>query len=241
MKKHSLLKDLVFVFLIAAIFVKVDDFAKKYDYDFHKFADAYDKDHKLGKYSETQTVPYVEDNVVDKTNTSTNETVNKSSNKIVYVHGFGDYTQSDLESVRQGVQDFYGMTAVIGSPYNPSGEYFLDGSSYVLAYKVLSMEYNSNVGPGYHIYVTDHPLCQSDEITGLISGRARYNTKLSVMSTYQMKQNGNYGYTSLVHTATHEMGHNFGLDHCDNPNCLMKSHGLDTREFCSNCKIKLNR
>lgn len=235
MKKHSFLKDLVFIFIIVAIIAKVDDYCSKYDYDIYKFADEYDREHKLGDYSENTTD--VEGNndeyhIEDDSENKNSEVYNSAE---VYVHGLGDFTQSDLEVVRRGVEEFYGMKTVIGSNYTPNRDLF--NGQYFMAHNFLMSDISN--GSGYHIYVTNYPMCVSNESVSLISGRARHYQKNSVISTYQMTQNGHYSNNSLIHTATHEIAHNFGLDHCDNDNCLMKSHGLDTRELCNNCKMQL--
>ena len=107
-----------------------------------------------------------------------------------------------------------------------------------MAYRVLML--GNEDSRNRHIYVTSEPLCVSDDNTSLISGHARLHTTACVVSSYQMRMNGRDIPNALAHTVTHEMGHNFGLDHCDDQSCLMKSHGLDTRQFCDNCKRKIN-
>jgi predicted Zn-dependent protease len=91
-----------------------------------------------------------------------------------------------------------------------------------------------------NMYVTDEPLCNENS-NDLISGHARINCDGSVISTKEMRNNNHYNNNSLVHTAVHELGHNFGLSHCNNQSCIMKSHGLDTKEFCDECKSKINK
>jgi predicted Zn-dependent protease len=88
------------------------------------------------------------------------------------------------------------------------------------------------------MYVTDEPLCE-DNPSDLISGHARINCDGSVVSTYEMFKNNHYNRNSLVHTALHELGHNFGLKHCDNSTCLMVAKGLKNSALCDACKNKV--
>lgn len=237
--KPSFLRDIVFMVLLAILIGGVNEYLQKYDYNLWKVADNYDKQRGLGKYSPNQpssetSVESQGESTVDESTHEETPSVHKTG--VVYIHGFGDYSSSDLSIVKNAVESFYGLPCVIGESVSAS-DYYRVGS-YVMAYRVLIMgnEDRSN----RHVYVTSEPLCMSDENTSLISGHARLNTTACVVSTYQMTMNGRDIPSALGHTVTHEMAHNFGLEHCDNQNCLMKSHGLDTHELCDNCKRKLN-
>lgn len=238
--KPSFLRDIVFMVIVAILIGGVNEYLQKYDYDLWKVADSYDKEHGLGKYSTNQptdvsTQPQGESTVDESTTQEVQSTPKKG---VVYIHGFGDYNTSDLITVKNSIESFYGLTCVISDPVSsPSSGYYYTGS-YVMAYRVLMMGNEDRVNR--NVYVTSEPLCMNDENTSLISGHARLNTTACVVSTYQMTMNGRDIPSALRHTINHELAHNFGLEHCDNQNCLMKSHGLDTHELCDNCKRKLN-
>jgi archaemetzincin len=239
--KNSPLKSLVNIFILVATFVYVNDSLKQHDYDLHKFADSYDKEHKLGKYSKGDAVM---DNPSSKMgdydyNEPTTKEIKSKPKDIVYIHGLGKYNQEDLINIRNGVEDFYGFEVVIGKPYtNLSSYYFVDGGENLHSIRVLELSENVS---GRHIYVTDYPLYNNENDRKIISGWGRFYHNSCVVSSYQMIQYGNYSSEKMVTTANHELGHNFGLRHCDNQNCLMKAIGLDSKEFCNNCKIKLNQ
>jgi archaemetzincin len=62
-----------------------------------------------------------------------------------------------------------------------------------------------------------------------------------MISTYRLKRNSN---EQLFKTVIHELGHNFGLDHCPVKTCIMRdAEGKNTtgeeKEFCPSCKAKL--
>ena len=86
-----------------------------------------------------------------------------------------------------------------------------------------------------------------------IFGQSQFGGRFSIISLYRLKQN----FYSLpedkellkkraVKEAIHELGHNFGLSHCDDPFCVMHFSSdvskIDRkgRNFCINCRKFLN-
>lgn len=50
-----------------------------------------------------------------------------------------------------------------------------------------------------------------------------------------------FDYTRLI---LHELAHQYGLDDCQNPKCIMRNHAdrgwiANSKKFCPNCKEKL--
>ena len=235
--KYSALKDIVYIGLMVLTIGGINEFLEKHNYSYDNVmasigseAKRLDKVYGYDKnYSKNDEV--VSNDVEQPTSTEV------SSERVIYIHGFGKYTQSDLYTIKEGVEKFYGVRCVISESVE-SGDYYYDNNTNVLlAYKVLSLSVGKS---NMNMYVTDEPLCNEDS-NDLISGHARINCDGSVISTKEMRNNNHYNNTSLVHTAVHELGHNFGLSHCNNQSCIMKSHGLDTKEFCDECKSKINK
>jgi len=235
-QKPSFLKDVVIVGILFVLIMGIHEKLGKHDYNLFKFAAEYDKQHGVYYNPKTKTTEKIgELNDVDVSETKTE--VKSVTNGVVYIHGFGEYSQSDLITVKNSIKSFYGLDCVIGNEFsNPSNFYYVGEN--VMAYRVLTISNHDQVNR--HVYVTSEPLCVSDEQTSLISGHARLNTPTCVVSTHQMRMNGRDIPSALSHTVKHEMAHNFGLEHCNNQSCLMKSHGLDTHELCNSCKSKLN-
>lgn len=87
-----------------------------------------------------------------------------------------------------------------------------------------------------------------------IFGQARLNGYTGVASLYRLR-NEHYGlepdYELLIDRFSkviiHELGHTFGLIHCSNPVCVMRSstyvEDLDQKykQFCHRCRAELNR
>lgn len=87
-----------------------------------------------------------------------------------------------------------------------------------------------------------------------IFGQARLNGHAGLASLYRLR-NEHYGlepdYELLIDRFSkviiHELGHSFGLIHCNNPVCVMRSstyvEDLDQKEkhFCFRCRTELNR
>ena len=87
-----------------------------------------------------------------------------------------------------------------------------------------------------------------------IFGQAKLNGYTGVASLYRLR-NEHYGlesdYELLIERFSkviiHELGHSFGLIHCSNPVCVMRSstyvEDLDqkNKQFCHRCRAELNR
>ena len=85
-----------------------------------------------------------------------------------------------------------------------------------------------------------------------VFGEARLNGRCAVVSSYRL-DNKFYGLPDnpmllqerLLKEAIHELGHTFGLFHCHDPECVMKSStyveeiDFKSSRFCDNCSDKI--
>jgi len=85
-----------------------------------------------------------------------------------------------------------------------------------------------------------------------VFGEARLNGRCAVVSSFRL-DNKFYGLPQnplllqerLLKEAIHELGHTFGLYHCHDPECVMKSStyveeiDFKSSRFCDNCSEKL--
>ena len=89
-------------------------------------------------------------------------------------------------------------------------------------------------------------------ILTFIFGQAYVNDKLSLVSTYRLlperyglARDDNIFKARLVKEIIHELGHNYGLRHCFQPLCVMRSstyvEDIDLKEhqFCPKCRAKI--
>jgi archaemetzincin len=87
-----------------------------------------------------------------------------------------------------------------------------------------------------------------------IFGEAEINSGIGMLSLYRLKpenysrkQNAKLLELRTVKEAAHELGHLFGLWHCENPDCVMyfstdlKYVDHKKQDFCSECQAKLNK
>jgi archaemetzincin len=91
-------------------------------------------------------------------------------------------------------------------------------------------------------------------ILTFVFGEARLNGRCAVVSSYRL-DNKFYGLPDnpkllqerLFKEAIHELGHTYGLIHCHNPDCVMKSStyveeiDFKSSRFCDKCMNKLGQ
>ena len=89
-----------------------------------------------------------------------------------------------------------------------------------------------------HYIITDHLLVKEKSITSsLYGGLCRSDQRVLIMSCARLKN-----YETIITVVNHELGHLFGLGHCDDEKCIMKSgtHGenvVATNYWCKNCSF----
>ena len=164
---------------------------------------------------------------------------------------FGFFEQDFLEQIAKAVQTEFGLPVNVREGHIDLGEYYDPARS----------QYNANT----LINVIDSmKFPESVKILGLfnvdlfipiltyIFGQAYLSGKSGIASTYRlnnerygMPQNEQLLLDRTKKEVIHELGHTFGLIHCDNPICVMRSstylEDVDQKKqnLCHRCQEKL--
>ena len=164
----------------------------------------------------------------------------------IYIVTFGDVEDRVLLADAVNIKDIFEIEARISSikadlkvAFNPKRNQYHAGA--ILDY--LSRVFFSDMirliaVVGFDLY---------DEDLNFVFGEAHYGGKYAVVSTYRLKHSDEKVFFERVFKETnHELGHTFGLKHCDDPYCVMsfsnsvKDVDRKSRDFCPKCRRKLD-
>jgi archaemetzincin len=170
------------------------------------------------------------------------------SNSTIYVTSMGNVKNSDIVRVQKELSSFYDCDVIILPKIDLMTDTKVKGMNRYQAEKILKniiqKFYNKR---GKVLVLTDVDICfnngKNKEHWGIF-GLGMLYSKPCVVSTNRLKRNRD---NRLVKVAIHEIGHTFGLNHCDNDKkCVMndakgKGSTVDgvNKYLCPNCKTKL--
>jgi hypothetical protein len=152
-----------------------------------------------------------------------------NQNDTLYVVGDNTVSYSKLLKTKQIIESNFGLKVKISERISFDSDLFKNGK--LIADRALNRFDDEND----KIIITEHT-CNADGelIAGISEGRfgniALVGHTNSINPTRLFEE-----------TVIHEMSHNFGLEHCDNQNCLMFWIGghLGKHDMCDDCKEKL--
>lgn len=143
------------------------------------------------------------------------------------VRGLGDHNPDSLNSIVKYIEKFYGYKCQIMSPVSTTPDMYVPSTTSLDAARTITVLKGTNIKT---LYVTSENLVDRHlDLRGATYQNA--DVIIVELNDYNKK------------TVLHEIGHTLGLEHCDNKNCLMSIYNDDyvVRDFCSNCKKKINR
>ena len=147
---------------------------------------------------------------------------NVKSKKVVYIQPLGDVKYDYLKLVKSSVESFYHFDCIIKKSRPLTEDLMVKTKTRYSADKILEkFESNDNC-----LVLTEKDIARSkgDIPEWGVLGLGYRPGTVCVVSTFRMKKNVNETIIKdrLIKVALHEIGHNLGLDHCDNNiHCLM--------------------
>ena len=142
----------------------------------------------------------------------------------ITIQGMGHYNYRTLLQTKQIVEQTYGVPTKIIDPIVLGPEYYIDGS--INSDKCLS-DFDNDINK---IIVTNDK-CYSEYMDEFVGGQGEMFGNIVILGKNHSR--------ALKRVIIHEIGHNQGLRHCDNPNCVMsvnRNNDDTNTEFCENCR-----
>lgn len=158
---------------------------------------------------------------INKINPEDFGTVIKDSSVIVQISGLGEFNSNTLDSISKKINSFFGFkTIIVNKNFKINNSFFRQGG--LLNVDSLLSSFHSDT---ITVYVTNHILYGGNFYVGGATNSDNLNIILDGR------------YWDIQQTAIHELGHMFGLSHCDNEFCIMSTNDHPDRIilFCNKC------
>jgi archaemetzincin len=168
----------------------------------------------------------------------------------IYLKPLGKIEGQVLDTLKQHLSRIFGDTVVSSRDQIPVSAFNDDRRQYNAA-SILDLLKSYKIPERYKMLgIVDVDIYMSE--LNYVFGLADMNGYCALISLTRLRQEF-YGLPAdmelfldrVVKEATHELGHAFGLEHCDNNKCVMHfSNSLQDTDikgnlFCHNCKPKL--
>jgi hypothetical protein len=155
-----------------------------------------------------------------------NESSSKETISSIRICALGEIDESDLTFAKDVITDFFSWDVNYGPSVSISNEMVDDNGNLSSTNTLMNLSDNVKT-----IYITDKLLFDTNRT--LLRGVASGNNKTIIVR-------GNQDF--MKETIIHEIGHTFGLKHCDDLTCVMgiNNDACDSGEYCDNCTAKIN-
>jgi|694.fasta_scaffold90164_4 archaemetzincin len=177
-----------------------------------------------------------------------NLSIGFSQVKKILIQPLGNVSPSITNLIAKSISDFYGFKTEILKPVKPTDDLYAPSKTRYSANKILR-KFN---GPTNKIVITNFDITtnKGNNNEWGVFGLGLQPGKICVVSTFRLKKNvSNTKFQQrLIKVVLHEVGHNLGLNHCDNDKkCLMNdakgtSKQVDNEKvwICNKCSQKIN-
>lgn len=169
---------------------------------------------------------------------------NSHKSKIIYIQPLGDVNTGYMNYLKTSIKEFYGYDCVIKPKLNLTKDILAGSRTRYEASKILN-KFNSNQNT---LIITEKDIAhkKSDEYPEWgIFGLGLRPGKTCVISTFRLKKKVSTQkmLERLKKVALHEIGHNLGLEHCNNDKeCMMNDADGTIKQvdrekiwFCKKC------
>ena len=154
-------------------------------------------------------------------------TKNMLDGDTIYIQGIGRYKNSVLVNAKQIIEETYGVPAKIIDPLELTNDCYSNNS---INGDICLTKFDDNKNK---ILLTNES-CYSIYNKTFVNGLSESHGNITLVNETS--------YLGLKRVIIHEIGHNSGLEHCDNQNCVMSINRADdshTLYFCDKCKKSL--
>lgn len=159
--------------------------------------------------------------------------INESYEKVAIIPVDGKEIK-DSKRVKKTIESYYQVKVEMLPPINLPKSVYWNESDTLRPSEVNAFVKENYKATSYNKYIalTESPLqlSRSNEwwiINGFIRGLGTVNGNNCIISTFKIKKESNGDkktYHNLLSKVTrHELGHNYGLNHCSNEQCVMVS------------------
>jgi len=170
---------------------------------------------------------------------------------IIGITEYGYFDPALRHLVINQIKEFYGLTTVYNTRKPlPIKAYVEDRDRYYAGTLLFYLKRAKPDSIDYHVGLTEADICTTTEKseTWGIFGLGSLSGHSCIISTYRLKRDASRIRLEerLIKVVLHELGHNFGLDHCSTKGCLMEDAegklltvDLENLALCRHCTEKL--
>lgn len=156
---------------------------------------------------------------------------------------FGSVKADIIIEVESYVGLTFGKTVIINRPLQPYKEAYNTQRNQYSAQKFLNHPEINTEGGMRVLCITDVDLYLPD--LNYVFGFADESRCIAVVSTSRLKKGNEKVIERVIKTSIHELGHTYGLQHCNNQKCVMffsytvSDTDYKGKDFCIKCQRKL--